>query len=519
VTDLVLSGDGLSLGDAVRAAETPGTRLRTAPAAMRRVAASRAVIDAALAEGRPVYGVNTGFGKLQGKAIAAGDLKRLQRNLVLSHACGVGEPFSLAETRLMMLLRIQSLLRGHSGVTPRLVARLLAIWNAGVVPVVPQRGSVGASGDLAPLAHIALTVISEGEAFFGGRRMPSAKALARAGVATSYELREKEGLGLLNGTQAMTAVGLLALARAESLLRHADLAAAMTLDALCYSVKPFDARVQAVRPHPGQAVTAKNVRGLLRGSAILASHEKPHGKVQDPYSVRCAPQVHGACRDALAHVRDVLLREANSTTDNPLVFAHSSDGGEIAIISGGNFHGEPVAMACDYMTIAAAELGSISERRIENLVNPDISGLPPFLARDAGVGSGLMIAQVAAAALVSENKTLSHPASVDSIPTSANQEDHVSMGTIAARKARDVIGNASHVLAIELMAAAEAMEHRRPLRSGKPIEAAHAAIRKRVAPLVEDRLLATDFAAMDELMASGTLLEAAQRVGVSVAGL
>jgi len=312
----------------------------------------------------------------------------------------------------------------------------------------------------------------------------------------------------------MTAVGLLALARAESLLRHADLAAAMTLDALCYSVKPFDARVQAVRPHPGQAVTAKNVRGLLRGSAILASHAKPHGKVQDPYSVRCAPQVHGACRDALAHVRDVLLREANSTTDNPLVFAE--DG---AVISGGNFHGEPVAMACDYMTIAAAELGSISERRIENLVNPDISGLPPFLARDAGVGSGLMIAQVAAAALVSENKTLSHPASVDSIPTSANQEDHVSMGTIAARKARDVVANASHVLAIELMAAAEAMEHRRPLRSGKPIEAAHAAIRARVAPLLEDRLLATDFAAMDELMASGTLLEAAQRVGVSVAGL
>jgi histidine ammonia-lyase len=507
LSDLSLRGDGLSLADAVRAAATPGTRLRADRAAMKRVAASRAVIDAALADRRPVYGVNTGFGKLQGRTIAPANLTRLQRNLVLSHACGVGEPFSLAETRLMMLLRIQSLLRGHSGVTPALVKRLVSIWNAGVVPVVPQQGSVGASGDLAPLAHIALTVIGEGTARFDGRTTSSRKALERAGLATTYELREKEGLGLLNGTQAMTAVGLLTVARAENLLRHADLAAAMTLDALRYSVKPFDARVQAVRPHPGQAVTAKNVRALLRGSAILKSHTKPHGKVQDPYSVRCAPQVHGACRDALTHVRDVLVREANSTTDNPLVF--TEDG---AVISGGNFHGEPVAMACDYMTIAAAELASISERRIENLVNPDLSGLPPFLARDAGVGSGLMIAQVVAAALVSENKALSHPASVDSIPTSANQEDHVSMGAIAARKARDVVRNAERVIGIELMCAAEAMEHRRPLRSGPGVEAAHALIRTRVAPLLADRLLATDLAAMDELVTSGALLVAAGMV-------
>jgi histidine ammonia-lyase len=514
VSDLVLSGDGLSLADAVRAAASPSVRLRTHRAAMRRVLASRAVIDEALAEGRPVYGVNTGFGKLQGRTIAPADLVRLQRNLVLSHACGVGEPFSAAETRLMMLLRIQSLLRGHSGVTPRLVERLVAIWNAGVVPVVPQQGSVGASGDLAPLAHVALTVIGEGEAFHGGRRMASRKALQRAGLAPAYELREKEGLGLLNGTQAMTAVALLAVGRAESLLRHADLATAMTLDALRYSVKPFDARVQAVRPHPGQAATARNVRGILRGSAILASHAKPHGKVQDPYSVRCAPQVHGACRDALTHVRDVVVREANATTDNPLVFA--DDG---AVVSGGNFHGEPVAMACDYLAIAAAELGSISERRIENLVNPDISGLPPFLARDAGVGSGLMIAQVAAAALVSENKSLAHPASVDSIPTSANQEDHVSMGTIAARKARDVVANAERVLAIEFLCAAEAMEHRRPLRSARPVEAAHAEIRSRVKPLVADRLLATDIAAVAELMASGALLSAAEKAGGRVVGV
>jgi histidine ammonia-lyase len=513
VNALVLRGDGLTLADAVRAATSPETKLSADPAATKRVAASRAVVDGALADGRPVYGVNTGFGKLQGVAIPPADLLRLQRNLVLSHACGVGEPFSVAETRLMLLLRIQSLLRGHSGVTPSLVERLVAIWNAGVTPVVPQQGSVGASGDLAPLAHVALTVIGEGDAFLRGERMTSRAALERAGLATSYVLREKEGLGLLNGTQTMTSVGALALARAERLLRHADLAAAMTLDALAYSVRPFHPRVQEVRPHPGQTVTAANVRALLTGSAILESHAAPHGKVQDPYSVRCAPQVHGACRDALSHVRDVIVREMNSTTDNPLVFAE-----EGTLISGGNFHGEPVAMACDYMTIAAAELGSISERRIENLVNPDISGLPPFLARDAGVGSGLMIAQVAAAALVSENKTLSHPASVDSIPTSANQEDHVSMGPIAARKARDVVTNAERVVAIELMCAAEAMEHRRPLRSGPGVEAAHAAIRTRVAPLLEDRLLATDFAAMSELMASGALLAAAEKAAGAVVG-
>jgi len=514
VNVLVLGGEGLSWADAARAALDPSTRLRADRAAMRAVAASRAVIDRAVAEKRPVYGVNTGFGKLQGTAIAAADLAKLQRNLVLSHACGVGDPFSAAETRLMVLLRIQSLLRGHSGVTTALVERLVAIWNAGVVPVVPQQGSVGASGDLAPLAHVALTVIGEGDATWRGRRMASAKALRGAGVAPRYTLREKEGIGLLNGTQAMTAVGILALARAENLLRHADLAAAMTLDALCFSVRPFDARIHVARPHPGQSVTARNVRGLLRGSAILASHAKPHGKVQDPYSVRCAPQVHGACRDAFAHVRDVLEREANSTTDNPLVFADDGD-----VVSGGNFHGEPVAMACDYLTIAAAEIASISERRVETLVNPDLSGLPPFLAKRPGVESGLMIAQVAAAALVSENKSLAHPASVDSIPTSANQEDHVSMGPIAARKARDVVRNAERVLAIELLCAAEALEHRRPLRSGPGVEAAHAVIRKRVKRLTGDRYLGKDLAAMDELLASGALVAAAESAGTGIVGL
>lgn len=499
----------------MRAARDPAARVRLAPAALRRVARSRAVVDAAVAVGRPVYGVNTGFGKLQAKAIAPRDLRRLQVNLVRSHACGVGEPFPADEVRLMLLLRIQSLLRGHSGVTPALVRRLASIWNAGVVPRVPQQGSVGASGDLAPLAHIALTVIGEGAALnLRDGAEPSAAALEREGLRPSYALREKEGIGLLNGTQATTAVALLALERADSLLRHADLAAAMTLDALRYSVRPFDARVHEARPHPGQAVTARNVRALLRGSEILASHRKPHGKVQDPYSVRCAPQVHGACRDALAHVRDVLEREANATTDNPLVFAE--DG---AVVSGGNFHAEPVAMAADYMTIALAEIASISERRVENLVNPDLSGLPPFLAKEPGVESGLMLAQVTAAALVSENKTLAHPASVDSIPTSANQEDHVSMGPIAARKARAVAANASRVLAIEFLAAAEAFEHRRPLRSGPAVEAVHAAIRSAAEPLRGDRVLSVDIEAIDGLIRDGSLLRAADRAGCRLSGI
>ncbi len=506
MVSLRLSGSGLGLADIARASRGPtadGVRIEVAPEAMERVLASRAVVDAAVAEGRPVYGVTTGFGKLQGRAIAPADRLLLQRNLILSHACGVGSSLPLDEARLLHLLRIQSLVRGHSGVTPALVERLVDIWNADIVAVVPEQGSVGASGDLAPLAHLALVVIGEGEAFHRGERMSSRAALERAGLPVGYELREKEGLGLVNGTQAMTAIGLLALARAERLVAHADLAAAMTLDALCYSVRPFDPRVQEVRPHPGQAVTARNVLALLDGSEILPSHAGPH-KVQDAYSVRCVPQVHGACRDVFAHVRDVLVREANSTTDNPLVFA--DDG---AVVSGGNFHGEPVAMACDYMAIAAAEIGSISERRVESLVNPDLSGLPAFLAVRPGVESGLMIVQVAAAALVSENKSLAHPASVDSIPTSANQEDHVSMGPIAARKARAIVRNAERVIGMELLCAAQALEHRRPLRSGRGVEAAHALLRETIPPLAGDRLLARDLEAVDALVTSGALLAAA----------
>lgn len=510
---LALSGDGLRLRDAVRAVSAPGMRIEATPAAMERVAASRAVVDRALAEGRPVYGVNTGFGKLQSRAVQETGRLRLQRNLLLSHACGVGPAFSAVESRLMLLLRIQMLLRGHSGVTPALVERLVAMWNAGLAPVVPQQGSVGASGDLAPLAHLALPVIGEGHVEYQGERLASRVALERAGLPVTYELREKEGLALLNGTQAMTAVGMLALGRAERLLRHADLAAAMTIDALLYTSTPFEERIQAVRGHPGQFVTAANVRALLEGSEILVSHPGPH-KVQDAYSVRCAPQVHGAARDAMAHVRDVLVREANATTDNPLVFTDSGD-----VVSGGNFHGEPVAMACDYLKIATAELASISERRIESLVNPDLSGLTPFLSPDPGVNSGFMMAQVTAAALVSENKVLAHPASVDSVPTSANQEDHVSMGPIAARHARDVVANAERVLVIELLCAAQALHLRRPLRSGAGVEAAIEVLRDHVPPLAEDRLLADDFAQVHELMRTQLLLIAAEAAAGPIVGL
>lgn len=507
VTPLVLDGSPLTLADAERVATEPGLQVTVPETTMDRVRAARAVIEDLVARGEPVYGVNTGFGKLQNTAVGAADRRRLQRNLVLSHAVGVGDAFPAAETRLMFVLRLAVMLRGHSGVRPELVERLVSIFNAGLVPVVPQRGSVGASGDLAPLAHLALVFIGDGEVWTDdGGKEPAADALRRAGLPVAFELAEKEGLALLNGTQAMTAVGLFALAEAETCLKHADLATAATLDALLYTSSPFQARVHALRPHPGQAITAENVRRLLSGSEILQSHPGPH-KVQDAYSVRCVPQVHGACRDALAYVRGVLLRETESVTDNPLVFPDDGD-----VVSAGHFHGEPVALACDHMAIAAAEIGSISERRIESLVNPDLSQLPAFLTPRPGVNSGFMMAQVTAAALVSENKALSHPASVDSIPTSANQEDHVSMGPIAARKARAIVMNIRRVLGIELLCAAQAIEFRRPLRAGDGVEAALAVLREHVPPLEEDRLLAHDLEAVDRLIRSGAMIAATEAV-------
>jgi histidine ammonia-lyase len=447
--------------------------------------------------------VNTGFGALSETRISAADVRALQQNLVRSHSTGVGAALSVAEVRGMMLLRAQVLALGHSGVRPELVDLLLAMMNAEVTPRIPVQGSVGASGDLAPLAHLALAMIGEGEARIGdGAFRPSAEVLREKGIAPVV-LEAKEGLALINGTQLMASLGTLALLEAERLAVASDVAGAMSLEALKGSSRPFDERLQLARPHPGQQVVAANLRRLLADSEIAESH-KHCGKVQDAYSLRCMPQVHGATRDALAWVRGVLEREINSVTDNPSVFV---DRGETEIISGGNFHGQPLALALDLAAMATAELANISERRVEQLVNPALStGLTPFLAAGSGLHSGFMIAQVTSASLVSENKVLCHPASVDSIPSSAGKEDHVSMGSVSAKKLRDIVTNVRSCLAIEVMTAAAGLDQRKPLRPSRGVEAALAAVRERVAPMTGDRPLYPDIEATSALLASRALV-------------
>ncbi len=476
-----------------------------------RVVTSRAAIDAIVAAGDagpPVYGINTGFGALSETRIGSADVRQLQKNLVRSHSTGVGPNLDAAEVRAMMLLRAQVLALGCSGVRPDLVEVLAAMLNGRVHPRIPAQGSVGASGDLAPLAHLALAMIGEGEAQLGtGPFGPAAALLSQCGIAPVV-LEAKEGLALINGTQFMAALGTLALLDAEGLCRVADVAGAMSLEALKGSSRPFDERLQAVRPHPGQAVVASNLRLLLGDSRIMDSHTHC-GKVQDAYSLRCMPQVHGATRDALGWIRGVLEREVNSVTDNPSVFLRGD--GAADVISGGNFHGQPLALALDLAAIAVAELANISERRVEQLVNPALStGLTPFLAPPGGLHSGLMIAQVASASLVSENKVLCHPASVDSIPSSAGKEDHVSMGSISARKLQQVIANTRHALAIELLTAAVGIDQRLPLTPSLGVAAAHAVVRAHVAPLTEDRPLYKDIAQIAEFVATGELVSAVE---------
>jgi histidine ammonia-lyase len=465
--------------------------------------ASRAFVEQLVAEERVAYGITTGFGKLAQVHVPAGEVRALQRNLVLSHAVGVGEPLPTEVVRAMLLLRAQSLALGASGVRVATVQLLLDCLARGVHPVVPAQGSVGASGDLAPLAHVALTLIGEGEAEHGGRTMPAGDALRAAGLAP-IELDAKEGLGLINGTQAMTALGALMVHDAEQLCAVADVAGAMTLEAVKGTLAAFDARVAVVRPHPGAAAAAANVRRVGAGSAIHASHADC-GKVQDAYSLRCIPQVHGATRDALAHARAVLEREANSVTDNPLLFPDTED-----VLSAGNFHGQPVALVLDYAKLAVCELANISERRTAHLMDPGVSGLPAFLAPSGGLHSGLMIVQYTAASLVSENKVLAHPASADSIPTSANQEDHVSMGTTSARHARQALANAEWVVAIELLCAAQGLDFHCPLRPAPGTGAAHAAIRAVVPRLEADRLMQGDLRATRALVADGSLRRAVE---------
>lgn len=472
-------------------------------AARRRIEAGRALVDRMVEGGEPVYGVNTGFGRFQDVRIERGRLLELQRNLIVSHAIGVGRPFDAETVRGMLLLRAASLAVGASGVRALLVERLLRLLNERVHPVVPSQGSVGASGDLAPLAHMALTLIGEGEAEHGGRVRPSADILAELGLAP-LTLQPKEGLALVNGTQAMASLLALVLADAETLVKTADVAAAMSVEALKGSHRPFDPAVAELRPHPGAATVAANLRSLLADSVINASHASCD-RVQDAYSLRAVPQVHGAVRDALRHVRETLAIEMRSVTDNPLLLV--SEG---RAVSAGNFHGEPLALTADYAGIALAELASISERRVEQMLNPALSGLPAFLAPEGGINSGLMISQYTAAALVSENKVLAHPASVDSIPTSANQEDHVSMGTIACRKARDILENVAWVLAIEVVSAAQALDFHGDLRPGRGAAAAHRYVRGEVPHLERDRYERPHLERVRGLVLDGSLVAAAE---------
>lgn len=477
------------------------------PSAYAAIEASQQVVQDAADGDAPVYGVNTGFGKLANQRISKDQLATLQLNLIRSHSVGVGEPLAPEIMRLMMVTKAASLARGHSGVRAVVVDTLLAVHNAGLVPYVPSQGSVGASGDLAPLSHMTLALLGEGDMLHAGQRVPAAQALQAAGIAP-LQLSAKEGLALINGTQTSTALALHALLSFEPVLEAALVIGALTVDAARGSDGPFDPRIHALRGQPGQIDVAQYYRALLQGSQIRASHTEGDDRVQDPYSLRCQPQVVGACLDQLRHGALVLVREANAVTDNPLVFVGEKAAtgplrGEL--VSGGNFHAEPVALAADGMALAIAEVGAIAERRIAMLIDSGVSRLPPFLTADAGLNSGFMIAHVTAAALASENKSLAHPASVDSLPTSANQEDHVSMATFAARRLQPMIANTAHILGIELLAAAQGIEFLRPLISSVALEQVHALLRKDIPAHHVDRYLAPDIEHATTLVRQGAL--------------
>ncbi|MBV9233624.1 MAG: histidine ammonia-lyase [Candidatus Eremiobacteraeota bacterium] len=480
-----------------------GAAVAVSAVARTRVDQARQFVERKFAGGEAIYGVTTGFGRLAHVRVSPADAVELQLNLVRSHAAGTGEPLPIPFVRAASVLRANSLSAGHSGIKPDTLDLILAMLARGVTPVVPCQGSVGASGDLAPLAHMTLVLIGEGEAYYDGRRLPGGVALEQAGLAP-IQLGPKEGLALVNGTQVMTGIAALGVLRAERLAAAADLIGAMSLEAYLGSDRAFDRRLNDLRPHPGQERVAANLRDLLEGSEIVQSHRECE-RVQDPYSFRCIPVVHGAVRDSIAHVRRVTEIEANSVTDNPLVFAEDEE-----FISGGNFHGEPVALAIDFLKIAASELASIAERRLYLLLNAADRELPLFLTRQVGLQSGLMLVQYTAAALVNENKGLGWPSSIDSIPTSAGQEDHVSMGMTSANAMPRVLDNVEGALACELIGACAATDFRRPLRSGRGTQAAHAVTRERIAPWTTDRPPAPDIATARELIRSGELLRAAE---------
>lgn len=503
--ELVIDGESLSLESVWEWAHTDSARLRLSDKARKKIQESHRFVAGLASGNTAVYGVNTGFGLLSDVKIAPDKLAQLQINLLRSHAVGVGNPLSLPESRAAMLLRTNTLAKGNSGCSPALIEKLIEIQNAGLVAWIPEQGSVGACGDLAPLAHMALVLVGEGSCYLNGKLMDSAKALKQAGIKP-HQLGPKEGLSLINGTQIMTAIGALVIHEAIALYKVADIAGAMSLDAFRGTSVAFDERIHAVRPHAEQASVAKNLRKLLAGSKIADSH-KDCGKVQDPYSFRCMPQVHGAARRLVDNCVPVLETEMNSALDNPLVFTEGKSG---EILSGGNFHGEYIAMMMDTAAIALSELANISDLRIQKLINPAISGLPAFLTRDPGLNSGMMIVQVASASLVSENKVLSHPASVDSIPTSADKEDHVSMGVTAARKARQILANLRNVLAMELLCASQGIELLRPLKSSKPLEVAQAIIRQEVEPIGDDRIFHHDILAIEKMLKNRTILAAVE---------
>ncbi len=502
---LQIDGNSLTL-EAVKevALARDGYNVELSPAARKEVHRARAVVDALVAGNKLSYAITTGVGKLSDVRIAGPQIRKMQVNLVRSHAVGVGEPLSISEARAMMLLRANSLAKGHSGVRVEVIDGICELLNRGVTPFVPSQGSVGASGDLAPLAHLALAILGEGECLDDrSKRIPTADALSSAGIGPLV-LEAKEAVSLINGTQGMLSVGILQLLAAEILVDTADVLSAMSLDALQGTDVAFDPRIHRVRPHAGQIKSAANLCRMLEGSQLRESH-RDCSRVQDAYSMRCIPQVHGAVRDTLAHCRRVMETEVNSAVDNPLVFP-DGDTAEGDILSGGNFHGEPVAFALDFLAIALSALAGISERRLERLVNPALNeDLPPFLAPGAGLNSGFMMPQVTAASLVSENKVLSHPASVDSITTSGNKEDFVSMGMTAAMKLKRIVDNTRNAMAIEAMAAAQALDFRAPLKTGARGQAAHAAIRKICATMDQDRVMYRDFERLSELIASGEL--------------
>jgi len=504
--EFIINGKNLTNEDVVKVARGASENIKVVLSkdGHKLINRSQQYVNKVVEKNDPVYGINTGFGALSDVHIPKEDLGQLQINLIRSHCTGVGVPFSREVTRAIMLLRANCLISGFSGVSPEAIYLLLEFLNKDITPVVPSKGSVGASGDLAPLSHIALSLIGEGTVLYKGKLQKSIEVLKNTGLKP-VSLGPKDGLALINGTAVMAALGSLAISKAEKIIKYADIVAALTCDGVRGTVRAYDKRIHQLKPHPGQINSATNLRSLLEGSNVMNSHEKC-GKVQDPYSLRCVPQVHGASRQTLAHTKEVFSYELNAVTDNPLLFIDDDD-----VISGGNFHGEAIAMAMDYLAIGIAEICNISERRIEKMMNPVFSELPAFLIKSSGLNSGLMIAHVTAAALASENKYLCHPASVDSIPTSTDKEDHVSMGVTSGRKLLEVIENAYSCLAIEFLCATQALEFQRPNLSSPALEEVHHLVRKRVPFIETDRVFSVDIDNIKELMETNEIIDAVER--------